>query len=153
MSLSRFQKQKRYRYISTSIPPLFSFLQSPVASIQEPFSFPAPFSRRISLGFLRLSKLNCTLDSPFTFHFLSARKTLFSSSSLAFIETQPGGVLRFHWTRSFVIVTIVISLCFSYLYSLRLFVLFTSDLPLLLVSLNLYGFLYAQHCMCFFSAA
>jgi len=67
-------------------------------------------SRQISLGFLCLSKLTCTLDSPFAFHFwrLASLFSLSSfqltiASSLAVIETQLVWVLHFHWTRPFTV--------------------------------------------------
>ena len=76
------------------------------------------------LSELSLSKLNCTLDSPFTFHFLSACKTLFSLSSLAFIETQFGAVLHFHWTRPFTFLRSInlylVQVILNLFYSLRL---------------------------------
>ena len=101
----------RYR-TGFMLPKLFCFSMSCCFSLsgshliarsrRSPFSFPFPYAS----SFSRLSKLNCTLDSPFTFHFLSACKTLFSLSSLAFIETQFGAVLHFHWTRPFTFFTI-----------------------------------------------
>ena len=79
----------RYR-TGFMLPKLFCFSMSCCFSLsgshliarsrRSPFSFSFPYAS----SFSRLSKLNCTLDSPFTFHFLSACNAFFSQKLTCF---------------------------------------------------------------------
>ena len=142
--------KKRYRHLSTSVPNpalccrSYFVFKCPVASSLGLFSSSVPGKYR--LDFFASQSLIVLWTHPL--HFISCQhvKRSFHRSSLAFIETQLGGILRFHWTRPFTLFTIYIRYLVQVLFhlftayaSLRLI---TSDLPLLLKPV---GFFLFQH--------
>jgi len=100
------------------------FLQCPVACFfRTLLSLSVPGEYR--LDFFASQSLIVLWTHPL--HFISCQhvKRSFHRSSLAFIETQLGEALSFHWTRPFAflrsIVVYLVQVLFHLFYSLRLF--------------------------------
>ena len=125
----------RYR-LGFMLPQLFIFLMSVCFSFSGSHSIariPAFSLKCFPFAIFASQSLIVLWTHPL--HFISCQLVMlsFHRSSLAFIETQLGGALYFHWTRPFTIITIYI---FFYI-SFRSYLIFLQLTPLKIIYIGI----------------